>query len=81
MSLPEQSAAEKLVRPVMPELDSLRGIAILLVVLFHGFDLPGGMTNLSRPAHWFVTAALGGWTGVDLFFRTLGVLDHGNFAG
>jgi peptidoglycan/LPS O-acetylase OafA/YrhL len=68
MSLTAGSGPEKLVRPVMPELDSLRGVAILLVLFFHGFNLAGGMTNLSRPARLFVTAALGGWTGVYLFF-------------
>ena len=77
MILPSGSAPEKLVRSVMPELDSLRGVAILLVLFFHGFDLPGGMTNLSRPARLFVSAALGGWTGVYLFFVLSGFLISG----
>jgi len=77
MSLPAGTTAEKLVRPVMPELDSLRGVAILLVLFFHGFNVPGAMTGLSRPARLFFTAALGGWTGVYLFFVLSGFLITG----
>jgi peptidoglycan/LPS O-acetylase OafA/YrhL len=77
MSLPAESAAGKLVRPVMPELDSLRGVAILLVLFFHGFNIPVGTTSLSRPVRLFVTAALGGWTGVYLFFVLSGFLITG----
>jgi len=68
---------EKLVRPVMPELDTLRGVAILLVVFFHGFNIPGGISNLSAPARLFVIAAMGGWTGVYLFFVLSGFLITG----
>ena len=68
---------EKLIRPVMPELDSLRGAAILLVVFFHGFDLPGGMNNFAGPARLFIFAILTGWTGVYLFFVLSGFLITG----
>jgi peptidoglycan/LPS O-acetylase OafA/YrhL len=54
----------------IPELDGLRGLAILMVVLYHYFEQPldGG---------WF-HAALGlGWTGVDLFFVLSGFLIGG----
>lgn len=56
----------------IPELDGLRGIAILMVVLYHCADrldwLPGGGL-----LHW-------GWAGVDLFFVLSGFLITGILA-
>lgn len=53
----------------IPELDGLRGMAILMVVLYHCADrldwLPGGAL-----LHW-------GWAGVDLFFVLSGFLITG----
>src|SRR6516164_2732013 len=69
--------AEKLIRPVMPELDSLRGIAILLVLFFHGFNLEGALTSLHGPARYFAVLTFGGWTGVYLFFVLSGFLITG----
>ena len=69
--------AEKLIRPVMPELDSLRGIAILLVLFFHGFNLDGALTHLTGAAHLFAVLTFGGWTGVYLFFVLSGFLITG----
>ncbi len=78
MSLVAKTAPESLIRPVMPELDSLRGVAILLVLFFHGFDSPSIVWSaLSVPARLFVTACLGGWTGVYLFFVLSGFLITG----
>jgi peptidoglycan/LPS O-acetylase OafA/YrhL len=78
MSLVARNAPENLIRPVMPELDSLRGVAILLVLVFHGFDSPGIVwARLSEPARLFFTACLGGWTGVYLFFVLSGFLITG----
>lgn len=78
MSLVVRTATEKLIRPVMPELDSLRGVAILLVLFFHGFDSPEIVwSRLSMPARAFFTACLGGWTGVYLFFVLSGFLITG----
>jgi peptidoglycan/LPS O-acetylase OafA/YrhL len=74
-SAPETT--QNLIRPVMPELDSLRGVAILLVVFFHAFDVPGVMTQLTGVARLFVAATLGGWVGVYLFFVLSGFLITG----
>jgi peptidoglycan/LPS O-acetylase OafA/YrhL len=68
---------EKLLRPVMPELDTLRGIAILLVVFFHGFNFPSLMSRPMGPTRILETLALGGWTGVYLFFVLSGFLITG----
>jgi peptidoglycan/LPS O-acetylase OafA/YrhL len=61
-------------QPRVPELDGIRGIAILLVVLLHYFweaTAPG-----TPPA--FILDMLGiGWTGVDLFFVLSGFLIGG----
>ena len=57
----------------MPELDGLRGIAILLVWVAHYFAVPGkGMVSL-LDGYWFRL----GWTGVDLFFVLSGFLIGG----
>lgn len=50
-------------------LDGLRGIAILLVFLYH--DLP---RNVHSPLSWLASV---GWTGVDLFFVLSGFLITG----
>jgi peptidoglycan/LPS O-acetylase OafA/YrhL len=70
--------AESIVRPRMPELDTLRGIAILAVFLFHGF---GAMvwSTLARPV-WerlIIAVARVGWAGVNLFFVLSGFLITG----
>jgi peptidoglycan/LPS O-acetylase OafA/YrhL len=60
----------------MPELDTVRGVAILLVLFFHGFGGFGtaGLTGFSR---LFVLATTTGWTGVNLFFVLSGFLITG----
>jgi peptidoglycan/LPS O-acetylase OafA/YrhL len=68
---------EKLIRPSMPELDSLRGVAILLVLFFHGFGFQFGAAKLPRLAHLFVVATMPGWVGVNLFFVLSGFLITG----
>ena len=61
----------------MHELDTVRGIAILLVVFFHGFGFEFGTTGLSGLPKLFVLATLPGWMGVNLFFVLSGFLITG----
>jgi len=77
MSFPEKNESRGLVRPVMPELDSLRGVAILLVLFFHGFNLQNAMLHMSGFSRAFVYGATGGWAGVNLFFVLSGFLITG----
>ena len=58
----------------IPALDGLRGIAILLVLLWHGvFSLP---TNSRLLSNLFAVGSLS-WSGVDLFFVLSGFLIGG----
>jgi peptidoglycan/LPS O-acetylase OafA/YrhL len=68
---------EPILRPRMPELDTLRGVAILLVLFYHGFGLEYGLEGLSGASRWFVAATQYGWVGVDLFFVLSGFLITG----
>jgi peptidoglycan/LPS O-acetylase OafA/YrhL len=62
----------------MPELDSLRGVAIVLVLFFHGFNFGNLVwSQWSTAGRAFFTAILGGWTGVYLFFVLSGFLITG----
>lgn len=70
-------AQPALIRPKMPELDSLRGLAILAVTFYHGFFWSQGVTGLGAVARWFVLATLPGWLGVNLFFVLSGFLITG----
>ena len=69
--------ASNLLRSKMPELDTIRGIAVLLVLFFHGFGFRYGLQGLSRLPRLFVMATLPGWTGVNLFFVLSGFLITG----
>jgi peptidoglycan/LPS O-acetylase OafA/YrhL len=55
----------------IPELDGLRGIAIMAVVLFHARPEPASLFN---PLPWLYTLLGLGPTGVDLFFVISGFL-------
>lgn len=70
-------AHESLLRPVMPELDSLRGIAILGVLFLHGFYWPYSSLHLSRAGTLFLRVTQPGWLGVNLFFVLSGFLITG----
>jgi peptidoglycan/LPS O-acetylase OafA/YrhL len=69
--------ASNLLRSKMPELDTIRGIAVLLVLFFHGFGFRYGLQGLSRLPRLFLMATLPGWTGVNLFFVLSGFLITG----
>ena len=69
---------EPIVRPRMPELDSIRGIAILAVLLFHGFG--GIMWSPAARLGWqraILAFSRQGWAGVNLFFVLSGFLITG----
>ena len=57
----------------IPELDGLRGMAILAVWLGHYFAAPGEGSVWFLSGYWFRL----GWTGVDLFFVLSGFLIGG----
>jgi peptidoglycan/LPS O-acetylase OafA/YrhL len=65
-----------LIRAHMPELDSVRGIAILSVVFFHGMARPLH-AELSTFGGWLFTLSQYGWSGVNLFFVLSGFLITG----
>jgi peptidoglycan/LPS O-acetylase OafA/YrhL len=60
----------------MPELDSIRGIAIMLVLLFHGMAPPLS-PELSRGGKFILVISQHGRAGVNLFFVLSGFLITG----
>ena len=65
-----------LIRDHMPELDVVRGIAVLLVVFLHGMALPlhGELSPFGRVLY---NLSQYGWVGVNLFFVLSGFLITG----
>jgi len=68
---------QKLLRPFMPELDTLRGIAVLGVLLHHGFYWRYGSSAFAPWVRPFMSATRFGWIGVNLFFVLSGFLITG----
>ena len=62
-------------QPRIPELDGLRGFAILQVICVHYFYRPDA--HLPTPLHFLQSFFSLGWTGVDLFFVLSGFLIGG----
>jgi peptidoglycan/LPS O-acetylase OafA/YrhL len=60
----------------MPELDTLRGLAILLVLFFHGMA-PPLHGELSGAGKFMLAVSQFGWVGVNLFFVLSGFLITG----
>src|SRR5579863_5611373 len=67
---------EPILRPRMPELDLLRGLAILLVLFHHGFYW-SGVTGSGTVTNAFIAITRKGWLGVNLFFVLSGFLITG----
>jgi peptidoglycan/LPS O-acetylase OafA/YrhL len=66
-----------LLRKQMPELDVLRGLAILMVVMFHGLYWSTAATTSIHIVNLFIKATAVGWLGVNLFFVLSGFLITG----
>ena len=67
-----------LIRRHMPELDALRGVAVLMVLFYHGFFWSNGVVTWTpAPMRVFVDITRAGWLGVDLFFVLSGFLITG----
>ncbi len=60
----------------MPELDVLRGAAVLMVVLYHGLYWSGAVSS-TRLGMFLIKASVVGWLGVNLFFVLSGFLISG----
>lgn len=67
----------KLLRTRMPELDTLRGIAVLGVLVLHGFYWQYSKLRFSHLQQLLVLATRAGWLGVNLFFVLSGFLITG----
>lgn len=68
---------DPLLRPVMPELDSVRGIAVTGVLLLHGFFWQYSSFQFIGLKRLFMFATRFGGLGVDLFFVLSGFLITG----
>ena len=68
---------EPLLRQVMPELDSIRGLAILAVLFYHGFYWQTDLSLYSPLQRRFILATWTGRLGVNLFFVLSGFLITG----
>ena len=73
----EAPAPEPLVRRFMPELDVLRGIAVLGVLFFHGFRAEYGGLPFTGARRILLLATEPGALGVNLFFVLSGFLITG----
>jgi len=79
LSISDQRGAKQetsLVRSYMPELDSARGLAILLVLFYHGLAPPAN-AQTSGFARLLLQVSQFGWAGVNLFFVLSGFLITG----
>lgn len=68
---------EPIIRSKIPELDTIRGIAIAMVLIFHGFGLTFSPVGLPWYLGRFIEFSRIGRTGVQLFFVLSGFLITG----
>lgn len=61
----------------MPELDTVRGVAVLMVLFFHGFYFSAGAERFHGVERWLLLASAPCWAGVNLFFVLSGFLITG----
>ena len=66
-----------ILRPVMPELNCLRGIAALSVVFYHCLFWSNDASLFRGAAKMFMASTQVGWLGVNLFFVLSGFLITG----
>lgn len=66
-----------LIRRQMPELDTIRGLAVMGVLLYHGLYWRQDLTQFPRLERLFLTGMWTGRLGVDLFFVLSGFLITG----
>jgi len=66
-----------ILRKRMPELDTLRGVAVLLVFLYHGLFWSIAPQRMTSGARAWTSIFRGGWSGVQLFFVLSGFLITG----
>ncbi|MEO6807466.1 MAG: acyltransferase [Edaphobacter sp.] len=71
-----RSADLPILQKHMPELDILRGCAVLAVFFYHGLYWSGA-TSSNHLAHLFIKSTVVGWLGVNLFFVLSGFLITG----
>jgi peptidoglycan/LPS O-acetylase OafA/YrhL len=74
---PVPPALEPILRPHMPELDTIRGLAILGVLLYHGFYWARDLSFYSGWHRTFLMLMSPGQFGVNLFFVLSGFLITG----
>ena len=73
--------SQPVIRSYMPELDSVRGIAVLMVLFLHGFHSIGIPDTISPSARRILELTRFGGRGVDLFFVLSGFLITGILLG
>jgi len=66
-----------ILRKRMPELDTLRGVAVLLVFVYHGLFWSIAPARMTAGARMWTPLFRGGWSGVQLFFVLSGFLITG----
>lgn len=77
MSQPFTVATEPLLGHKMPELDIIRGLAILGVLMYHGLYCQADLSHFSGVERFFLTSMWTGHLSVDLFFVLSGFLITG----